>query len=280
MKKDQDKIVKKKPNTSALRQFSIVKSFGLSKNNPDKKLIKTFKKSAGRDNLGHISTRHRGGGAKRKYRVITDLAKHIDQEATVLTLEYDPNRTARITKIQFENGSKAYIVAPKGIKVGDKVVASANADERVGNRVMLKSINTGTQIYGVELTIGKGPQIAKSAGNYATLMAKENGMATVKLPSGEVRLIKEECYASIGSVSNELHSLVKIGKAGRIRHMGRRPQVRGKAMNPVDHPHGGGEGNTSVGLKHPKTPWGKPAMGKITRKKNKASNKFIVKRRK
>lgn len=280
MKNLKDQIIRRKPVTSGQRQYSVVKSAGISKVEPEKKLTRILKKSSGRDNLGHISVRHRGGGSKRKYRIITDLIKHVGEKAKVLTIEYDPNRTARIAKIEFENGKKAYILAPKGLEIGSFVGCGEDIEEETGSRMKLKDINPGTPIFAVELIPGQGPKFARSAGNSVVILAKENGMATIKLPSGEIRMVKENCYASIGSVSNELHSLVKIGKAGRTRHMGRRPQVRGKAMNPVDHPHGGGEGNTSIGLKNPKTPWGKCAMGKRTRKRNKASNRLIVKRRK
>lgn len=269
-----------KPTTSGQR-FQIVDDFSdITKKKPEKSLTIRLKKHAGRDRFGHISIRHHGGGSKRHYRLIdfkqTDM---MDIPAKVLAIEYDPNRTGRIALIQYENGKKSYIVAPSGLKVGEDLIFSEKTDVKTGNRMKMKYIPTGIAIHNIELNIGRGGQLARGAGQSATILAHEGKYSHVRLPSGEVRLIHEECFASIGSVSHQEHSAERIGKAGRVRWRGLRPTVRGKAMNPDDHPHGGGEGVNPIGLKHPKTPWGKPALGYKTRK-NKRTGKFILKRRK
>jgi large subunit ribosomal protein L2 len=268
-----------KPTTSARRKMSYLTRTEITKKTPEKSLLIALKKHAGRDNAGHISIRHRGGGAKRMYRLVDfSLLKHVDEQATVNAIEYDPNRSAYIALITFATGKKAYIIAPQGIEVGASITTGASAALLPGNRLPLSQIPTGTPIYNIELMPGKGGQLVRSAGTSATILAKEGDYAHVRLPSGEVRMIHLTAYATIGEVSNKAHNTVRIAKAGRVRHMGRRPQVRGKAMNPVDHPHGGGEGNTSIGLKHPKTPTGKPALGYKTRRRKSTSN-FIVRSR-
>lgn len=268
-----------RPTTSARRKMSYLTLEEVTKKTPEKSLLIHLKKHAGRDRNGRISVRHRGGGAKRMYRLIDFSGlKHFGQTATVLAIEYDPNRSALIALIQYEGGKKAYMIAPQGIEVGQTITTNNAASITTGNRLPLSEIPTGTPIFNIELTPGKGGQLVRSAGTAATILAKEGKYANVRLPSGEVRMIHVTCMASIGEVSNKAHNTIRIAKAGRMRHMGRRPAVRGKAMNPVDHPHGGGEGHTSIGLKHPKTPTGKPAMGYRTRG-NKLSSKFIVRRR-
>jgi len=242
-------------------------------------LTNVTKNKAGRNSQGKITVRHRGGGARRAYRLV-DFKLIGDDKAVVKSIEYDPNRSARIALMEKEDGTKLYMIAPTGIKVGSKVTFGSEAETRTGNRKLLKDIPVGTTVYNIELFPGKGGQIARSAGTKAQLMAKEGGMTQIKLPSGEIRLVSEDCLASIGVVSNPEHSNIKIGKAGRKRHMRIRPTVRGKAMNPVDHPHGGGEGGTSIGLKNPKTPWGVPALGLKTRNRKKLSSRFIIKSRK
>ena len=268
-----------KPTTNARRNMSVTDYSGLSKVAPEKSLLEPLKKNSGRNSYGRITVRHRGGGNRRKYRVI-DFKRHkFDVEGTVLTLEYDPNRSAFIALVEYTDGEKAYIIAPQGLKVGDKVSAGLNADIKPGNALPLTAIPTGTFIHNVELYPGRGAQLARAAGNMAQLMAKENGMALLRLPSGELRNVPENCMATIGQVGNTDHENVKIGKAGRKRNMGIRPTVRGSVMNPCDHPHGGGEGKSPVGRPSPVTPWGKPALGYKTRKTHKASDKLIVKRR-
>lgn len=268
-----------KPITAGTRKMSFVTNHDLTAKKPHKALTTALKKSGGRDNRGHISIRHRGGGAKRRYRLIDfSLLKHHGSNATVRTIEYDPNRSARIALIELENGTKTYIIAAEAMKPGDRITVADKGAPEIGNRLPLKSIATGTAIYNIELTPGKGGQLVRSAGTLATILAKEGEYAQVRLPSGEVRRIHVSCFASIGTVSNAAHNTIRLAKAGRTRHMGRRPTVRGKAMNPVDHPHGGGEGNTSIGLIHPKTPTGKPALGHITRH-NARTDQFIIKRR-
>jgi large subunit ribosomal protein L2 len=273
-----------KPTTSGQRgvmyeDFSII-----DKKQPEKSLVTVLKKHSGRDKTGKISVRHQGGGEKRKFRIIGNLQRKMDVPAEVKFIEYDPNRSAFIALVLHEDGIKQYILAPANINKGDKIVGSSKTDIKVGNRMQLKNIPTGIQIYDIELIPGRGKgQIVRSAGSSAAILAAAEGSGKrakyvqIKLPSGEIRLIHEECFASIGQVSNASHSLVKIGKAGRKRHMGIRPSVRGKVMSPRSHPHGGGEGVNPVGLKYPKTPWGKPALGYKTRRR-KYSNKFIVKR--
>ncbi|MCH3971240.1 MAG: 50S ribosomal protein L2 [Oscillospiraceae bacterium] len=267
------------PSTPSRRNMSMTDYAELSKNGPEKSLLDTNKKNAGRNSYGRITVRHRGGGNRTKYRVIDFKRQKADVPATVQSIEYDPNRSAFIALLQYEDGDKAYIIAPNGLKAGDKVVSGAAADIKPGNALPLSSIPTGTYIHNVELYPGKGAQLARAAGIMAQLMAKENGMALLRLPSGELRNVPDTCMATIGQVSNIDHENVKIGKAGRKRHMGWRPTVRGSVMNPNDHPHGGGEGKAPIGHPGPMTPWGKPALGYKTRARHKASNKMIVKRR-
>lgn len=268
-----------KPTTNARRNMSVTDYSGLSKVAPEKSLLAPVKKNSGRNSYGRITVRHRGGGNRRKYRIIDFKRQKFDVPAKVLTLEYDPNRSAFIALVQYEDGEKAYIIAPQGLKVGDTVVSGKDADIKVGNALPLSSIPTGTFIHNVELYPGRGAQLARAAGNMAQLMAKENGMALLRLPSGELRNVPDACMATIGQVGNTDHENVKIGKAGRKRNMGWRPTVRGSVMNPNDHPHGGGEGKSPIGRPGPVTPWGKPALGYKTRAKHKASDKYIVKRR-
>ena len=246
---------------------------------PERSLTEVLKKNSGRNSYGRITVRHRGGGNKRKYRIIDFKRDKVDMEATVLRLEYDPNRSANIALVQYEDGEKRYILAPVGLKVGDTVVSGAGADIKPGNALPLANIPVGTFIHNVELYPGKGAQLARAAGNMAQLMAKEGKYGMVRLPSGELRNVQLNCMATIGQVGNIDHENVNIGKAGRTRHMGIRPTVRGSVMNPCDHPHGGGEGRAPIGRPGPVTPWGKPALGYKTRDKHKASDKFIVKRR-
>ena len=251
----------------------------LSKVAPEKSLLAPNKKHAGRNSYGRITVRHRGGGNRQKYRIIDFKRNKFDMAATVLTLEYDPNRSAHIALVQYEDGEKRYIVAPQGLKVGDVVYNGTDADIKVGNALPLSAIPVGTFIHNIELYPGKGAQLARSAGTMAQLMGKEGALALVRLPSGEMRYVPVNCMATIGQVGNIDHENMKIGKAGRKRHMGWRPQVRGSVMNPCDHPHGGGEGKSPIGRPGPVTPWGKPALGYKTRKTHNRSDKFIVKRR-
>ena len=267
------------PTTPSRRNMTVLSYKGLSKVKPEKSLLEKLKKTAGRNSYGRITVRHHGGGNKQKYRIIDFKRQKMDMPATVLTLEYDPNRSANIALIQYEDGVKAYILAPEGLKIGDKVVSSAAADIKPGNCLPIANIPVGTIIHNIELHPGKGAQLVRSAGVAAQLMAKENGKAQVRLPSGEVRYVRLDCKATIGQVGNQDHSNVQLGKAGRTRHMGIRPTVRGSVMNPCDHPHGGGEGKSPIGRPSPVTPWGKPAMGYKTRKKNHRTDKQIVKRR-
>ena len=268
-----------KPTTPSRRYMTAPDFSVLSDVKPEKSLLVKLKKHAGRNSYGRITVRHRGGGNKSKYRIIDFKRDKMDMPATVLTLEYDPNRTAYIALVQYEDGEKRYILAPNELKVGHKVISSATADIKPGNCLFIENIPVGTFIHNIELYPGKGAQLARSAGIGAQLMAKENGFAQIRLPSGEVRMVRLNCKASIGVVGNSDHENVSLGKAGRKRHMGIRPTVRGSVMNPCDHPHGGGEGKSPIGRPGPVTPWGKPALGYKTRKKNK-SNKYIVKRRK
>lgn len=267
-----------KPTTPGRRGMTGDSFSDITKKKPEKSLTAVLNRKAGRNAHGRITVRHRGGGAKRKYRIIE--FKNLEGKAKVLAIEYDPVRSARIALIEKEDGKKAYIIAPQGVGVGKSLEFGEKAEVRKGNRLPLSKIPVGTFIYNVELIPGKGGQMARSAGTSVQLLAKEENKAHLKLPSSEIRLVDVRCSASIGVVSNPEHSNIKIGKAGRKRHMGIRPTVRGKAMNPVDHPHGGGEGAQPIGMKHPKTPWGAPALGFITRKRNKPSNKMIVRRRK
>ncbi|MCD8095063.1 MAG: 50S ribosomal protein L2 [Ruminococcus sp.] len=268
-----------KPTTPGRRGMTVVDYSGLSKVAPCKSLLEPQKKHSGRNSYGRITVRHKGGGAKRKYRVIDFKRNKLDMDATVLTLEYDPNRTAFIALVEYTDGEKRYIIAPEGLKVGDVVRSGASADIKPGNALALSDIPVGTFIYNIELNPGKGAQLVRAAGNTAQLMGKEDKYVLVRLPSGEMRRIPSKCMASIGQVSNIDHGNVNIGKAGRKRHMGVRPTVRGSVMNPNDHPHGGGEGKAPVGRPGPVTPWGKPALGYKTRSKHHRSDKYIVKRR-
>ena len=268
-----------KPTTPSRRQMTVTDYSELSKVAPEKSLLEPLKKHSGRNSNGRITVRHRGGGNRRKYRVIDFKRDKTEMPAKVLTLEYDPNRSAHIALVQYEDGEKRYIVAPNGLKVGDTVVAGPGADIKPGNSLPMASIPTGTFIHNIELYPGKGAQLARSAGVMAQLMAKENGYALVRLPSGELRNIPEICVATIGQVGNIDYENVNYGKAGRRRHMGWRPTVRGSVMNPCDHPHGGGEGKSPIGRPGPVTPWGKPALGYKTRATHNRSDKFIVRRR-
>ena len=272
-------IISYKPTTNGRRGMTTMDYSGLSKVAPEKSLLAPLKKNAGRNSYGRITVRHRGGGNRRKYRIIDFKRNKGGMSATVLTLEYDPNRSAHIALVQYEDGEKRYIIAPQGLSVGDVVTSGADADIKPGNALPLQNIPTGTFIHNVELYPGKGAQLARSAGVMAQLVAKEGGKALVRLPSGEMRYVPAECMATIGQVSNIEHENVHIGKAGRKRHMGWRPTVRGSVMNPCDHPHGGGEGKSPIGRPGPVTPWGKPALGYKTRKNHNRSDKYIVKRR-
>ena len=267
------------PYTPSRRHMTSVDNSEITKSTPEKSLVVSLKKNAGRNNQGKITVRHLGGGSRRKYRIIDFKRKKDDIHATVIGIEYDPNRTANIALICYEDGEKAYILAPQGLQVGMKVMNGENAEVKVGNCLPLSQIPVGTQVHNIELHPGKGGQMVRSAGNSAQLMAKEGKYATLRLPSGEMRMVPIICRASIGVIGNAEHNLVNIGKAGRKRNMGIRPTVRGSVMNPNDHPHGGGEGKTGIGRPGPCTPWGKPALGLKTRKKNKQSNKLIVRRR-
>ena len=268
-----------KPTINSRRNMSVIDYSSLSKVAPEKSLLAPLNKKAGRNSYGRITVRHRGGGNRRKYRIIDFKRNKFDVEAIVKTIEYDPNRSAFIALIEYTDGEKAYILAPEGLKVGYKVVSGENADIKIGNALPLTHIPVGTFVHNIELYPGRGAQLARSAGNMAQLMARENGYALLRLPSNELRNVPETCMATIGQVSNPDHFNVKIGKAGRKRNMGWRPTVRGSVMNPNDHPHGGGEGKSPVGRPGPVTPWGKPALGYKTRKKNHRTDKQIVKRR-
>ena len=269
-----------KPYTPSRRNMTVSTFEEVTKKTPEKSLLATKKKNAGRNSYGRITVRHQGGGNRQKYRIIDFKRRKDNMEATVIGIEYDPNRSANIALIQYEDGEKAYILAPQGLTDGDKVISGETADIKVGNCMPIDSIPVGTLIHNVELNPGQGGKLVKAAGQSAQLMAKEGKYAHVRLPSGEMRLIMAVCKATIGTVGNTDHENIKIGKAGRSRHMGIRPTVRGSVMNPVDHPHGGGEGKAPVGHAGPMTPWGKPALGYKTRKKNKKSDKLITKRRK
>lgn len=268
-----------RPTTPARRQMTVTDYSSLSKVAPEKSLLEPMKKNSGRNNYGRITVRHQGGGNRTKYRVIDFKRNKVNMDANVLTIEYDPNRSAHIALLQYEDGEKRYILAPNGLKVGDKVRSGADADIKPGNALPMINIPVGTFIHNVELYPGKGAQFVRSAGNMAQLMAKEGVYALVRLPSGELRNIPSQCMATVGQVGNIDHENVSIGKAGRKRHMGWRPTVRGSVMNPCDHPHGGGEGKSPIGRPGPVTPWGKPTLGYKTRKKHHRSDKFIVKRR-
>ncbi len=268
-----------KPYTPSRRHMTGSDFSEITKTKPEKSLVVSLKKNAGRNNQGKITIRHRGGGSRRKYRLVDFKRKKDNIPATVKAIEYDPNRSANIALICYADGEKSYILAPEGLKVGQKVMNGEHAEIRVGNCLPMSAIPVGTLIHNIELYQGHGGQLVRSAGNSAQLMAKEGKYATVRLPSGEMRMVPIVCRATVGVVGNGDHNLITIGKAGRKRHMGIRPTVRGSAMNPNDHPHGGGEGKTGIGRPGPCTPWGKPALGLKTRKKNKQSNKYIVRRR-
>ncbi len=268
-----------KPTTPARRKMTVATFEEITKTTPEKSLLVTINKTAGRNAHGRITSRHRGGGVKRKYRII-DLKRDKDNiPARVAAIEYDPYRTAYIALLNYADGEKRYIIQPNGLKVGDVVESGSDADIKVGNTLILADIPVGTTVHNIEMTPGKGGQIARSAGSSAQLMAKEGKYAQLRLPSGEFRLINQRCRATIGQVGNISHELITLGKAGKSRYLGKRPHVRGSAMNPVDHPHGGGEGRTPIGRPSPMTPWGKKALGLKTRKKSKKSDMYIVRRR-
>ena len=269
-----------RPMTNGQRKKSTLVNAELTKTAPEKSLLKIKTKTAGRNNSGKITVRHHGGGAKRKYRVIDFRRNKFDIVGTVASIEYDPNRSANIALINYSDGEKRYIIAPKGLEVGMKIVSGESCDIKVGNAMMLKNIPVGTVVHNIELTLGKGAQIARSAGQSAQILGREDKYVLLRLSSGETRKVLGTCMAVIGEVGNEDYSLVRLGKAGRTRHMGIRPTVRGSVMNPNDHPHGGGEGRAPIGHKKPMTPWGKPALGYKTRKTKKSSTKLIVTRRK
>ena len=269
-----------KPTTNARRGMSTLINDEITKTTPEKSLLVTAKKSGGRNNQGKITLRHRGGGAKRKYRVIDFLRNKDNIEGVVASIEYDTNRTANIALINYVDGEKRYIIAPKGLKVNDRIVSGNNVDIKVGNTLPLEQIPEGTMVHNVELKAGKGAQMARTAGASVQILGKEGKYVLLRLTSGEVRKVLGTCRATIGEVGNADHELVNVGKAGRKRHMGIKPTVRGSVMNPNDHPHGGGEGRAPIGRKGPVTPWGKPALGYKTRNKKKASNSLIVRRRK
>ena len=267
-----------KPTTPGRRKMSTLVNEEITKSTPEKSLLTTIKKNSGRNNQGKITVRHQGGGVKRKYRIIDFKRNKLEVPGTVASIEYDPNRTANIALINYADGEKRYIIAPKGLQVGMKIEAGANADIKVGNALPIMNIPVGTMIHNIELRPGKGGELARSAGTSAQILGREGKYVMVRLSSGEQRKVLGTCMATVGEVGNEDSSLVRLGKAGRKRHMGIRPTVRGSVMNPNDHPHGGGEGRAPVGRKAPMTPWGKPALGLKTRKK-KQSDKFIVRRR-
>lgn len=275
-------IKRYKPTTPGRRISSVQDFSDITKTRPEKSLTVIKKKSGGRNNQGKITVRHIGGGTKKYVRIVDFKQDRLDSKADVIAIEYDPNRGARLALVQYADGKKKYMIAPQGLVVGNTVVASEKAEVeiKVGNRTKLELIPPGVDVYNVELFPGKGGQIARGAGTVVKLMGLEGKFAQLKMPSGEVRLVPKECMATIGQVGNSDYRLIRWGKAGRMRFRGIRPTVRGKAMNPVDHPHGGGEGNNPIGLKHPKTPWGKPALGVKTRKKSKPSSKLIIQRRK
>ncbi|WP_069998841.1 50S ribosomal protein L2 [Cellulosilyticum sp. I15G10I2] len=272
-------IKKYRPYTPSRRHMTSSSFEEITKTTPERSLMVTLKKNSGRNNQGKITVRHRGGGYKIKYRIIDFKRNKDGVPATVVGIEYDPNRTANIALLAYADGEKSYILAPVGLKVGDKLMSGETAEIRIGNALRMKDMPIGATIHNLEMKPGKGGQLVRAAGMSAQLMAKEGKYATVKLPSGEMRLLPIECRATIGQVGNIDHELINIGKAGRKRHMGIRPTVRGSVMNPNDHPHGGGEGRSPIGRPNPCTPWGKPALGYKTRKKNKQSNKYIVRAR-
>ena len=268
------------PTTPSLRNMTVSTFDEITKKTPEKSLLATKKKNAGRNSYGRITVRHQGGGNRQKYRIVDFKRRKDDMVATVIGIEYDPNRSANIALIEYEDGEKAYILAPIGLTDGSKVISGEKADIKPGNCMKIENIPVGTMIHNIELNPGQGGKLVRAAGQDAQLMAKEGKYAHVRLPSGEMRLVMAKCRATIGTIGNSDHENVKVGKAGKTRHMGIRPTVRGSVMNPCDHPHGGGEGRAPVGHSGPMTPWGKPALGYKTRKRNKKSNQFIVKRRK
>ena len=268
-----------RPTTPSLRQMTVSDFAEITKKTPEKSLLAVKKQKSGRNNSGKITVRHQGGGNRQKYRIIDFKRRKDNMQATVIGIEYDPNRSANIALVQYEDGEKAYILAPVGLTDGDKVISGDKADIKPGNCMKIESIPVGTMIHNIELNPGQGGKLVRAAGQEAQLMAKEGKYAHVRLPSGEMRLIMAVCRATIGTIGNSDHENIKLGKAGRTRHLGIRPTVRGSVMNPNDHPHGGGEGRAPVGHAGPMTPWGKPALGYKTRNKKKLSNKFIVKRR-
>ena len=268
------------PTTPSLRNMTVSTFDEITKKTPEKSLLATKKKNAGRNSYGRITVRHQGGGNRQKYRIVDFKRKKDDMTATVIGIEYDPNRSANIALIEYEDGERAYILAPIGLTDGNKVVSGEKADIKPGNCMKIENIPVGTMIHNIELNPGQGGKLVRAAGQEAQLMAKEGKYAHVRLPSGEMRLVMARCRATIGTIGNSDHENVKVGKAGKTRHMGIRPTVRGSVMNPCDHPHGGGEGRAPVGHAGPMTPWGKPALGYKTRKKNKKSDKMITKRRK
>ena len=270
---------KYKPTTPTLRYRTVTDFTGLTKKTPEKSLLQPIKKSGGRNNAGRMTMRRMGGGHKRRYRNVDFKRDKFEIPAKIVSVEYDPNRSAFISLLHYRDGEKRYILAPHGIKIGDTVISGQGADIHPGNALPLEKIPTGLFVHNIELIRGRGGQMARSAGSYAQLMAKEGNYALLRLPSGEIRMVRKECYATIGQVSNVDHENVSLGKAGRARWLGRRPKVRGVAMNPIDHPLGGGEGRSSGG-RHPVTPWGKPTKGYKTRKKRKSSDRYIVRRRK
>jgi len=274
-------VRKLKPDTPSRRYMSISTFDEITKKTPERSLTRPLKKTGGRNNLGRITSRRRGGGHKRRYRLIDFKRNKFNMIGEVIAIEYDPNRSSRIALIQYEDNEKRYIIAPDGLNVKDSIISSRDSkvEFKTGNALLLKDIPDGMLVHNIELKPGKGAQMARSAGTYARIMAKENKMVSLKLPSSEIRMVSEDCLATLGTVGNKSHENIKIGKAGRSRWLGKRPKVRGVVMNPVDHPHGGGEGKTSGG-RHPVSPWGTPAKGYKTRKKNKLSNKYIVSRRK
>lgn len=272
-------IRKYKPYTPSRRHMTASTFEEITRSTPEKSLVVAIKKNSGRNNQGKITVRHRGGGAKMKYRIIDFKRNKDGVPAKVASIEYDPNRTANIALLQYADGEKKYILAPVGLKVGTTLMSGVDAEIKNGNALPLINIPVGSQVHNIEMKPGKGGQLVRSAGNVAQLMAKEGKFATLRLPSGEMRMVPSECRATIGQVGNVDHELITIGKAGRKRHMGIRPTVRGSVMNPCDHPHGGGEGKSPIGRPSPMTPWGKPALGLKTRKKNKHSNKYIVRKR-
>ena len=274
-------IRKLKPDTPSHRYMSVSTFEEITKKKPERKLTTALRKTGGRNNHGRITSRSRGGGHRRRYRIIDFKRNKFDSSAIIESIEYDPNRSPRIALVKYKDGEKMYIIAPEGVKVGDKIISSRENQIpfKTGNAMPLGKIPEGLLVHNIELKPGKGAQIARSAGSYASIMATERGMVTLKLPSGELRMVSEQCIATIGTVGNKSHENISIGKAGRSRWLGRRPKVRGVAMNPVDHPHGGGEGKSSGG-RHPVSPWGVPAKGYRTRKKNKVSDRYIIKRRK